>query len=146
MAKTRRRGQTLIEVMVATMVAATTATAVFSVVLSAKVGGVKSDRKEAAAMAVKAAQEQLKNFVSAVPGEAAYIPNGGLMPGATPSTWALSPGLHNATFLLAQMPQLIGGPADPLPSLMYNVTNVNCGFGLGNGACKVVTFTVTYPD
>ncbi len=145
----KRKGQTLVEVVVATMVAAMTATAVFSVVLSSQVGGVRSDKREAASMAVKAAQEQLRVFVTAVPNEAGFSPNaGGHWAGDSNAGWALQSGNHNVSFLLDKMPQLKGGPADALPTLTYRVQNQNCGFGLNteNTSCKQVTFTITFPQ
>ncbi|HNW45735.1 MAG TPA: prepilin-type N-terminal cleavage/methylation domain-containing protein, partial [Elusimicrobiales bacterium] len=73
MAARKRKGQTLVEVVVATMVAATVATAIFSVVLSSQVSTVRSDKREAAAMVIKAAQEQLKVYVSATPTDGNFV-------------------------------------------------------------------------
>ena len=139
----KRKGQTLVEVVVATMVAAMTATAVFSVVLSSQVSGVRSDKREAAAMAMKAAQEQLKVFVTAVPNEIAFSPSaGGHWSIDTNGGWALQSGAHNVSHLLDHMPQLPGA------TLTYTVNNVNCGFGMNTEttSCKLVRFSITYPD
>ncbi|OGS13619.1 MAG: hypothetical protein A2285_05950 [Elusimicrobia bacterium RIFOXYA12_FULL_57_11] len=127
------------------MIAAVTATAVFSVVLSSHVGGTRSDKKEAASMALKAAQEQLKIYVSAVPSDPMFSPNGGVLPGDLPAgVWALSAGTHDVSFMLNDMPQLAGTPP---PTLTYTVVNVACEFGSSNEtSCKKVTFTITYPN
>jgi len=131
------------EVLVATMVAAMSATAVFSVVLSAQVGGVRSNKRETAAMALKAAQEQLKVYVTAVPNESAFSPPKWAID--TNPGWALAAGDHEVNDLL-YLPQLTGTLLQQSPSLKYVVTDVDCGFGVGAGACKSVTFTLTYPD
>lgn len=142
---TKRKGQTLIEVVVATMVAAMTATAVFSVVLSSSVSGGRSDRKEAAALAINAAREQLRMFVSADPGSSVYSPNaGGLWTGKDNSgVWALQSGTHNmSASFLSGFPLLSGRS----PQMSYTVSDENCGFGTGTAACKKVVFTISYND
>jgi type II secretory pathway pseudopilin PulG len=151
---TNRKGQTLIEVVVAAMVAAMTSTAVFSVVVSSHVSDTKSDKREAAASAINALQNHLKIFVSADYGDVRWSPNP-CFPGSCPGTWPgllpagqwpLSPGVHNASFLLANMPQLIVSGL-PSPTLTYLVQDQSCGFGAASAvSCKLVTFTLTYPD
>ena len=139
----KRKGQTLIEAVVATMIAAVTATAIFSVVLSSQVGGVKSDKRETAAMVVKAAREQLKIYVSAVPGETAFSPSvGGLWPKDASGVWALQSGKHNIISLLS------GTQLDvPGATFSYTVTNQDCGFGLSEfTSCKQVKFDLSYPN
>ena len=149
-----RKGQTLVEVMVATVIAASTATAIFSVVLSSHVGELKSDKKEAAAMVIKAAQEQLKIYVSADPSDPEFSPvAGGHWGKDTNGGWALATGSHNVDLLLAGVKQLEG--KNTAPTLTYVVANVNCGFcsdAACSGApdqtlaCKQVTLTLTYED
>lgn len=139
----KRPGQTLIEVTMATMIAAVTTTAVFSVVLSSFVSDARADKRDAAAMVIRHAQEVLKSYVSAVPTESAYIPTGsrgvGRWPADSSGAWALRTGSHNISSLLNGTP-LQGG------SFTYTVVSYNCGFGSGSGACKRVTFNLSYQD
>ena len=147
----KRPGQTLIEVAMATIVAAMTTTAVFSVILSSFASQGKADKREAVAMVLKRAQETLKSYVSAVPSDPAREPVGpsaavGIWASDTSGIWALRDGGHNITSLLAGTPLASG-----TSSFTYNVTSVNCGFGMGvtannELACKTVVFTLTYPD
>lgn len=140
-----RKGQTLVEVVVAIMISAMTATAVFSVVISSQYSNVKADKREAAAIALKAAAEYLKPYVSAVPGETAYVPNSGYLPGE--NVWALSPGTHNMNFIFDSMPQLKGKSTSP--TMSYLVTPENCTGTMGAppnfaSACRKVVFTMTF--
>ena len=145
--KTRGRpGQTLIEVVMATMVAAMTASAVFSVVLSSFVSDAKADKRDAAAMVLRQAQQALKVYVSAAPADANYSPgaSAGRWAADSSGNWALRSGSHNISSLLVGTP-LEGG------NFSYTVTSYNCGFGLGSApnnelACKQVTFSLTYTD
>lgn len=150
----QRPGQALVEVVIATMIAAMTTMSVFSVVLSATVSQSKADKREAAALVLKYAQETLKSYVSADP------LNTDLFPGVTPAksgsptgpsgagkwaydtsgAWALASGNHAISGLIPADSPLTGG------SLTYNVTDYDCGFGTGYKACKMVVFTLTYPD
>lgn len=150
--KTRKRaGQTLIEVAMATIVAAMTTTAIFSVILSSFTSQAKADKREAAAMVLKRAQETLKSYVSAAPTDGAYAPTGpggvvGVWAADASGGWALRDGGHIITSLLAGTPL-----ASPTSSFTYNVGSVACGFGLGvtannELACKTVNFTLIYPD
>ncbi len=146
----------------ATMIAAMTTTAVFSVILSSFVSGAKADKRDAAAALLRRAQETLKSYVSADPFNPNMFP--GVSPGVPgspgPSTalgswqadssgyWALRPGTHDISSLLAGTP-LAGTGA----SFTYFVTNDNCMPSVGVGsapnyelACKMVVFTLTYPD
>jgi len=79
-----RPGQSLIEVTMATMIAAITTTAVFSVVLSSFVSDARADKRDAAAMAVRHAQEVLKSFVSVDPYNPLYAPTSALGTGRWP--------------------------------------------------------------
>ncbi|HAF94753.1 MAG: hypothetical protein A2021_00495 [Elusimicrobia bacterium GWF2_52_66] len=149
--KPKKQGQTLVEVLVATVIAATTAMAVFSVLLSSFASQKKADKREAAGFMLKQAQETLKSYVSAVPGEADYSPNAGGVWSAEPgSNWALlgSPAgiTHNITALLQNTPLNDNDPSLPAPSFTYTVTDINCGFGTGSTACKRVQFTLIYQD
>jgi len=131
----------------ATVIAAMTASAVFSVVLSSFVADARADKRDAAAMALRQAQQALKVYVSVAPSDPNYSP--GAVPGrwaADPSgQWALRNGNHTITSLLADTPIENGG------SFTYNVASYDCGFGLGSPpdyplACKRVTFQLSYTD
>ncbi len=126
----------------ATMIAAITTTAVFSVILSSFVSTSKADKREAAAMALRRAQQTLASYVTAVPGESEY--SAGTSWSAEGGPWPLREGAHTITSLLRGTP-LEGG------TLAYTVASRNCGFGTGPApdyplACKTVVFTLTYPD
>lgn len=142
-----RKGQTLVEVVIAIMISAMTATAVFSVVISSQYSNVKADKREAAAIALKAGAEYLKAYVSSVPGEASYVPNNGFLPGD--NKWALRSGRHYMNFLVGKdvMPQLSGKSKDA--SMYYDVSDENCTGDMGSapnysGACKKVVFTLDF--
>ncbi len=160
--KTRKRpGQTLIEVSMAAMIAAITTTAVFSVVLSSFVSDSRADKRDAAAMVLRRAQETLKSYVSAQP----YNTN--MFPGVAPARagapgspvgrwsadpsgfWALRDGLHNISSLVAVPPLTV--PGKPPATMSYTVTSSDCGFGFGispdnERACKTVVFRLSYTD
>ena len=126
----------------ATIVAAMTTTAIFSVILSSFTSQAKADKRDAAALMMKSAQETLKSYVSAVPADGNYVPNGGRWTADSTGVWALSDGIHPITSLLNGT-ELQGG------TFSYTVGSFNCGFGFGainETACKSVTFTLTYPD
>lgn len=146
-----RRGQTLIEVVMATMISAMTTTAVFSVILSSFVSDLKADKRDAAAMVLKQAQETLKSYVSAVPGEVTYVPGSpaGHWTAELGGVWALREGNHDVSSLVSTLPLTV--PGQPAATLTYTVTSYPCGFGTGNPpnyptACKRVVFTLIYPD
>lgn len=148
----KRRGQTLIEITIATLVAAMTTTAVFSVVLSSYVADARADKRDAAAMALKRAQDSLRSYVSTLPADAAYSPsysgtNAGRWPTSS-SPLALSAGVHN-------IDSLVSGPPLTTPlgaaTFRYTVTNQNClnlggAFLTDANQCKTVVFNLTYPD
>ena len=141
--KQKKKGQTLIEVAVATVIAATTTMAVFSVLLSSFASQRKADKREAAGFIIKQAQETLKSYVTAVPAEADFSPNaGGKWAADSSGAWALAAGNHDITSLLTGTHL-----ADAAPfSMTYTVTDSNCGFGTGNTACKTIQFTLIYQD
>ncbi len=142
-ARTKRPGQTLIEVVIATLIGAMTTIAVFSVILSSFVSQKKADKKEIAAMVLKQAQQTLQTFVSADP-NTQILPGVYLAPNPggrwLDAGWALAAGSHNISSLM---------PADLCAttcSFVYVVTDRNCGFGIGTNACKAVKFDMTYAD
>jgi type II secretory pathway pseudopilin PulG len=150
-----------VEVVIATMIAAMTTTAVFSVILSSFVSGAKADKRDAAAMVLRRAQETLKSYVSVDPTNNDMF-NGSLpvLPGAPGSppgrwiaddsgVWALRNGTHDISSLLAGTP--LYDPDSSKSSFRYTVSSADCGFGLGAlpnyaQACKTVVFTLVYPD
>lgn len=165
----KKTGQTLIEVTVALIISAMTATAVFSVLLSSSAARVKTDKKELSAILVKEAQQTLQLFVSAdittpvyTSGGAYYTPgttaaNAGKWTADPSNTWALAGSgggtMHDISSLMntAQMAPLRG--ATPVCAwgnacyLVYTVTDNNCGFGAGTlNACKLVFFSLKYAD
>lgn len=141
----KRPGQSLIEVTMATMIAAITTTAVFSVVLSSYVSDSRADKRDAAAMLIRQAQETLKNYVSVEPGNSTYVPTGpmrgvGRWDADTSGVWALRSGNHDISSLLTNTP-LAGG------TFSYRVINSNCGFGNSEElSCKEVRFQLNYTD
>ncbi len=157
--KTRRRsGQTLIEVTMATMIAAITTTAVFSVVLSSYVSDSKADKRDAASMVLKRAQDTLKSYVSALPGDANYVPVSaggcvGCWSADSSGGWALAAGTHDISSLMNGGNNPVLNPTGAACSggssicgLKYTVTDNNCGFGTGANACKRVAFSLVYTD
>ncbi len=135
----------------ATMIAAMTTTAVFSVILSSFVSDAKADKRDAAAMALKRAQETLKSYVSSQPGDSTYVPGSpaGHWAADSGAVWALREGSHDVSSMVASPPLTVAGQT--AASLTYTVVSYNCGFGIGSApnyetACKRVVFLLTYPD
>ncbi|MCG2726187.1 MAG: hypothetical protein L6420_08045 [Elusimicrobia bacterium] len=146
------KGVALIEVVMAALIAAMTTTAVYSVVLSGFVSEVKADKREAAALVLKRAQEILKSYVAVEMSNTLYTLPGitaGRWSADTSGTWALAAGNHNISSLLNDYPDTLQGG-----SFSYVVTNSNCSSlcinatctGQDNLACKTVVFTLTYAD
>jgi Tfp pilus assembly protein PilE len=138
------KGVTLIEVVLAALIAAMTTTAIYSVVLSGFVSESKADKREASALVLKTAQEVLKSYVAVEMSNTLYR-----LPGTTAGRWsadssgrwALAAGTHNISSLLSKYPVLTSA------SLSYRVSNFDCGLGSAdNVACKTVRFTLTYAD
>lgn len=138
----------------ATMIAAMTTTAVFSVVLSSYVSDVKADKRDAAAMVLKRAQDTLKSYVSAVPTEAGYAPGSpvGRWSADSGGGWALAAGSHDISSLLNNDPVLNPSGAacfwgSAVCGMRYVVTDDPCGFGTATAnTCKRVTFNLVYSD
>ena len=147
----KRSGQTLIEVAVATIIAAITTVAVFSVILSGFVSEKKADKKELAAMVAKNAQQTLQAFVSVDPNDPSYSPNaGGRWSADTSGAWALNAGMHDISSLMNGTALQVN-PAAPCSwggtcYFVYSVTDTDCGFGNGTRACKTVAFSMVYAD
>jgi hypothetical protein len=129
------------------MIAAITTTAVFSVVLSSFVSDARADKRDAAAMVIRHAQEMLKNYVSAEPTSAAYVPSDGGTGRWSKDAyagWALHGTVagyeHNIDSLLTGT-VLTGG------TFRYRVFNTSCGFGTSDAqSCKRVQFFLNYTD
>lgn len=140
----QRKGQSLIEVTVAVLISAVTATGVFSVILSTKYSHVKADNRESAAIIFRSAQEYLKPYVSAAATNSSYVsdflPRGQNIFGE--SGWALADGTHNLNFLMYNMPQLSGA------TLTYTVSTANCNSGSNeqNLECRNVVFNLSIPE
>ncbi|MDO8805509.1 MAG: hypothetical protein Q7R35_13895 [Elusimicrobiota bacterium] len=167
--KTRKRpGQTLIEVTIAALISAITTTAIFSVILSSFVADARTDKRDAAAMVLKRAQDTLKSYVSSVPTDAnmfpGVVPPEPAKPGAPGSTvghwsaeggaaWALAGSaggtVHNVDSLVAGPPLTM--PGGPLATLRYTVFNTNClalvaPLNIDANQCKRVVFNLAYTD
>jgi len=138
----------------ATMIAAITTTAVFSVVLSSYVSDAKADKRDAAAMAFKYAQDTLKSYVSTQPGDATYSPSNGA---GTEGRWskdssggfALRAGTHDISSLVSGPPLTV--PGSPAATFSYRVTNNNClnltgAYLTDQNQCKTVVFSLAYTD
>lgn len=158
-----RPGQTLIEVVIASLIAAITTMAVFSVILSSFVAQKKGDKREQLAMVLRNAQQTLQSFVSAVPEDSKYSPNaGGIWSADSSRSWALAAGRHDISSLLngteLQTPGVTcADGADCY--FVYTVEDDNSA-GCAGGkmvdlvhpenntklACKKVTFSVKYAD
>lgn len=145
----------------ATMVSAITTTAVFSVVLSSFVSDIKADKRDAAAMVLKRAQETLRSYVSVDPASANLFPGAAVgipgSPGIVPGKWAadssgayaLADGTHYLNILVNTPP--LTEPGKAAATLRYTVTSFDCGFTKGAPpiyplACKKVVFTLTYAE
>jgi type II secretory pathway pseudopilin PulG len=150
----------MIEVVVATLIAAITTVAVFSVILSSMVSQKKADKRELVAMAFKNAQQTLQAFVSAdvnnlvdplIPG-VYYAPTAGGVWAAAGAGWALAPGTHDITSLITGTALCTGTPACSFTYFVADNTEglAACVNGLlgaaTNNACKTVTFTIVFAD
>ncbi|MEK7720802.1 MAG: hypothetical protein AAB359_00265 [Elusimicrobiota bacterium] len=161
--RTRKRpGQTLLEVTMATLIAAITTMAVFSVILSTYVSDARADKRDAASMALRRAQDTLKSYVSAEPANATYVPSStsgiGRWPADSSGSWALAGSVsgttHDISSLLnnGEYPALNPGGVKCIQGsavcyFVYVVTDSGCGFGSTTAnACKNVVFYLNYPD
>lgn len=159
----KRSGQTMIEIAVATMIAAITTVAVFSVVLSSFVSQKKADKKELVAMLIKNARETLGTFVSAdvttataCTGYCAPTANG-IWAADASGVWALSNTRRHDISSLMNGTELQVNPPTPCVDggacwFVYTVTNTDClneAGGVTNtdlNSCKTVVFDLKYAD
>lgn len=148
----KRKGFTLVEIIVSILISAMVAMSSFSIFTSTMTSQKKADKREISALAIRMVQEQLKSYVTA---DTAWTPS----PNAswrlcnhlgvcdTYAGWALQAGAHNITNFLNTEPfltKLCNGNIVNC-SFTYTVTDLDCGFGTGVNACKQVQFSLTYP-
>ncbi len=151
----KRKAFSLVEIVVSVLISATVAMASFMIFTSTAASQKKASKKELVSLAIKMVQEQLKVYVSAdTTSWFPYRPNSQwrlcnhLGQCDSYNGWALQAGSHNITSFLNSEPFLSGICRGNISncSFTYTVTDSNCGFGLGNAACKSVVFNLTYPD
>ena len=153
------RGATLIEVMMAAIIASMATTAIYSVVLSSFVSVAKADKREASSLVFKKAQNTLKSYVAVEVSNTIYK-----LPGSTPGVWeadasgnwALSgnPGFpgkrHDISSLLKGTVFQTGLTTcgwGKSCHLVYYVKNTDCGLGAADHlSCKTVKFELKYAD
>ncbi len=157
-----RKGQTMIEIAVATMIAAITTVAVFSVILSSFVSQKKADKKELIAMLLKNAHQTLQTYVSAdvstsdACGGYCAPSAGGLWSADSSGAWALAARRHDISSLMngtalqvdPTVPCVDGGAC----WFVYTVTNQDCLNEPGGvtstdlKSCKTVVFELKHAD
>ena len=153
---TKRKGFTLVEIVIAILISAMVAMATFSIFTSTAVGHKRSTKKELASLAIRMVSEQLKAYVTS--DNSNFLPQrpnnnwrlcNHLNQCDTYNGWALQSGTHNITSFLNTDPflrELCNGNISNC-SFTYTVTNFNCGFGISETtACKQVVFNLNYPD
>lgn len=139
----KRKGQSLIEVTVAVLISAVTATGIFSVILSTKYSHARADNRESAAIVFRAAQEYLKPYVSVAAYDTSYastfLPNKNIY---GENVWALADGTHDMSFILENMPQFTGA------SISYTVSTADCNSSYNVAAleCRNVVFNLYIPE
>jgi type II secretory pathway pseudopilin PulG len=130
----KNKGFTLIEVIVAVLVAAMAVVAVFAVIVSTFTSAPKSDKKETAGLVMQQASEKLKGYV---------VDSTDQLPASIPinlcpvldGTSALADGAHNASCLLDNT-VLEGGV------LTYTVANIT---DIGGLRYRKVDFSLEMP-
>lgn len=136
----KRKGQSLLEVTIAVLISAITATGIFSVILSTRYSHARADEKESAAIVFRSAQEYLKPYVgTTATGFTAANPNNNIY-GET--VWALQENYtHHLEFLLANMPQFHGS------TFTYTVSVDNCTSAAdSSNQCRRVNFNLEIPE
>ena len=153
----KRKGFTLVEIVVAVLISAMVAMATFSIFTSSAVGHKRANKKELAALAIRMVSEQLKNYVTS--DNSQFLPQrpnnswrlcNHLNQCDTYNGWALQSGTHHdiTSFLSTEpfLTELCKGNLSNC-SFRYVVTNFDCGFGNSETtACKQVSFNLSYPD
>jgi type II secretory pathway pseudopilin PulG len=147
-----RKAITLVEVLVSTVIVAMVTFSSFSVFTTSFSSQKKSDKKEVATLAMKMVREKLKNFVTA-------DKNWSLRPNSNwrlcigsrcdaYNGWALEAGTHDIIQLINTEPfitKLCDGNISNC-SFSYTVSDIDCGLGTGQNACKNVVFNLKYPN
>ncbi len=149
----KRKGFSLVEIVVSVLISATVAMASFMIFTSTATSQKKASKKELASLAIKMVQEQLKVYVTSDTGFI-YRPHpqwrlcNSLGQCDNYAGWALQQGVHNVTSFLSSEPFFTGLCNRDLSrcSFTYTVSDIDCGWGLGTAACKSVTFNLSYPD
>lgn len=153
----KRKGFTLVEIVVAVLISAMVAMATFSIFTSSAVGHKRATKKELAALAIRMVSEQLKNYVTS--DNSQFLPQrpnnswrlcNHLNQCDTYNGWALQSGTHHdiTSFLSTEpfLTELCKGNLSNC-SFRYVVFNFDCGFGNSETtACKQVSFNLSYPD
>ena len=118
------KGVTLIEVIMASVIAAMTTTAVYSVVLSGFVSESKADKREAAALVLKRAQDTLKSYVAVEMTNSLYT-----LPGTVPGRWSADTSGSWALAGNAGFPGLRHDISSLLTGTVLKPDGVTCGWG-----------------
>ena len=151
----KRKGFTLVEIVVAVLISAMVAMATFSIFTSSAVGHKRANKKELAALAIRMVSEQLKNYVTS--DNSQFLPHRPhplwklcKSPDQCDNNgWALQRGPHDVTFFLDTEPFLTELCEGNLSNcrFTYVVENFPCGFGDSDTtSCKEVKFNLSYPD
>lgn len=136
----KRKGQSLLEVTIAVLISAITATGIFSVILSTRYSHAKADEKESAAIVFRSAQEYLKPYVgTTATGFTAANPNNNIY---GENVWALQENYtHHLEFLLTNMPQFYGS------TFTYTVSVDDCTSAADTlNQCRSVHFNLEIPE
>lgn len=158
----RAAGYTLVEIVVAVLLTSVMVTSVFSIALTAKTGGTKSDRKIVAAQAAKRMTSQLKNFVTgcscdpasgacgadcALAGFLGPTPRAGAaswylndptnnVNDSRGDVWALASGVHNITGTGVLPAQFLAAPYNAY--ITYTVDNSAYASGSCGASCRPI--------
>ena len=139
----KRKGQSLIEVTVAILIAAITATGIFSVILSTKYSHAKADEKESAAIVFRSAQEYLKPYVGTSADN--FNASNNIQNIYGEEVWALQENYtHNLDFLLTNMPQFIGSTFTYTVSIAPCLSNTDTSNNINQ--CRSVNFNLQMPE
>lgn len=141
-ARAARRGFTLVETLVGVMLIAVVVTSVFSLVLTARMTSVKSERRGQAVLYQRRVLEALKPYVRADPSAPGPTASWRL-PGDTVNGWALAAGGHDvSSWLSSKFCSL-----DPSNcKLTYTVVDTPSGCDTDKTCMKQVSVNITYKD
>lgn len=152
-------GYTLVEVMVAMLLTSIMVTSVFSVALTVKTGGSKSERKLKAAAGARQISAMLKNYVTGETGTASTTNGNGTIagPGVGANNWSITgngivdacPGGGSSCYALAQGTHTLTGVLGTFENAPYNarVSYFVDATTLVNGRpVPAVSITTTWTD